>query len=183
MQGLCTRMTAIRPSHHAKSAPRWSLTEPEQLSRLHSIADKLHPTLKERHEVLEEKYRLFPSGCFTLRCDEGIMGYAISHPWFLYDIPPLDTFLHAVPISPNCLYLHDVAILPVVRGQGSTSSLVKLLETVARTHELSCIALTSVYGAEELWTRHRFKHSTNTTSGARISYGENACYMIKDLPN
>lgn len=162
-----------------KNRPLWRQSVDEHLQAIRAIADVVHPTLKERPEVLAEKCHLFPSGCFSLWFNDEVLGYAISHPWRLHDVPPLDAFLQGLPGDADCLYLHDIAILPGARGYGSTAALVKLLEKVAATLDLPFLALTSVYGTEAFWTRFKFHRSGKMTGDGIASYGGASCYMIR----
>ena len=74
------------------------------------IDEWVHVGLGERPEVFAEKLRLYPQGCLALALGERVAGYVFSHPWRIGDAPPLDAFLGALPASPDCLYLHDIAI-------------------------------------------------------------------------
>jgi acetyltransferase (GNAT) family protein len=91
----------------------------KDLPEVDRIADAVHTDLPERLEIFLEKFRLFPEGCFALEQDGKLVGYGISHPWTLNEIPPLDSFY---PIQ--CLYLHDVAIIPEARGHRSADNLI-----------------------------------------------------------
>jgi GNAT superfamily N-acetyltransferase len=56
------------------------------------------------------------------------VGYGLSHPRKLNCIPPLDSFLKTIPSDADCLYVHDVAVLPEVRGHGYAESYVELMD-------------------------------------------------------
>ncbi|MFX9570760.1 GNAT family N-acetyltransferase, partial [Acinetobacter baumannii] len=78
----------------------------------------------ERPEIFVERLALFPAG--SLIADRGgqPIGYAVAHPWLRGQPPALDSLLGAIPPGADCLYLHDVAILPAARGQKLTERLV-----------------------------------------------------------
>lgn len=145
-----------------------------------AIAGRLHPDLPERLEVLDEKRRLFPDGCRKLLVGADMAGYGLAHPWRLNAPPKLNAFLESLPAAPDCLYLHDVAVLPEGRGSGAAGAYVVYLEGLARKLGLVHLALVSVYGTVPLWEKLGFK---SVSAGAPLlpSYGPSAAYMLKEL--
>jgi ribosomal protein S18 acetylase RimI-like enzyme len=157
--------------------PDWRPLTQADLADVARIAGVVHPDLPERREVFAEKRRLFPTGCFAFETEEGVAGYAVSHPWTLGDIPPLDGFLGSLPSAPDCLYLHDVALLPSARGSGAAAALVSTLTRIAGDRNLPALALVSVYGANRLWSRLGFDEAAPAKDLA--AYGPTARYMIR----
>lgn len=145
-----------------------------------AVAARLHPGLPERAEVLAEKLRLFPAGCRKLAAGGRLAGYGLAHPWTLGSAPKLDAFLGALPAAPDCLYLHDVAILPEARGRGAAGAYVEYLGRVAGELGLRRLALVSVYGTAPLWTRFGFA-PVSAGVPPLASYGPSAVYMVKTL--
>jgi hypothetical protein len=94
------------------SKPHWRPAHASDLPAVSTIAARIHPDLPERPEVFAEKMRLYPDGCRVLATDDGIVGYGLAHPWMQHRIPPLDGFLEQLPGDADCLYLHDIAVLP-----------------------------------------------------------------------
>jgi hypothetical protein len=166
----------------AQGSFRWAPLLLDHLGRVNEIADSVHTTLPERPEVFEEKCRLFPEGCRVLVSSDRVIGYGVSHPWLLGQIPPLDEFLNALPDQPTCLYLHDIVVLPEARGQNAAGSFVKLLEDVARQRSITHLALVSVYGTDALWSRYGFAVANRPELAAKLStYGPTAKYMTRKL--
>jgi GNAT superfamily N-acetyltransferase len=162
--------------------PQWRPASTPDLDAVRHIADRIHPELPERPEILAEKLALFAEGCFILAHDAAIFGYAIAHPWRLKQIPPLDTFLTALPPAPDCLFVHDVAVLPEARGHGAAAMLVAILTRIAKKHDLPRLALVSVYGTDVLWAGYGFKPAPDKAlRTALAAYGESAKYMIRKL--
>lgn len=91
--------------------PLWRQATKVDLETINEIADEIHVDLPERPEVFEEKFKLFPQGCLVLVQTANVVGYGFAHPWLLRNIPPLDEFLGSLPSSPECLFIHDVAII------------------------------------------------------------------------
>ena len=155
---------------------------PADLDAVERIGNAIHVSLQERPEVFANKLELFPQGCFVLARNGAIAGYGVAHPWALGSVPALDTLMAALPPSPDCLYIHDVVVLPTARGQGAAGVLVDLYEAVARQHELPSLALVSVYGTYVFWERFGFQTTADPALARKLqSYGETARYMRKSL--
>ena len=74
--------------------------------------------------------------------DEGaVLGYAFVHPWIVNDIPKLNEFLLRVPSKPDCLLIHDVAVLQHARGMGASKALLELIAKLAKEREIPTLVL------------------------------------------
>ncbi|MBR0993204.1 GNAT family N-acetyltransferase [Bradyrhizobium japonicum] len=164
------------------SKPHWRPAHASDLPAISAIAARIHPDLPESPEVLAEKMRLHPDGCRVLVAGDAIAGYGLSHPWKQHRIPPLDALLERLPEDADCLYLHDVAVLPDFRG-GVARSYVADVERLARVSGIATLALVSVYATQPLWQRLGFRPVTaDAALRAKLaSYGEGATYMLRDL--
>ncbi|MGZ4975257.1 MAG: GNAT family N-acetyltransferase [Limisphaerales bacterium] len=163
-------------------AHEWRLANAGDLNDIQKIGDLIHVELPERPEVFAEKLKLFPEGCFALIRDHQIVGYGFSHPWRLKSIPPFNHFMNDLPPAPNCLFIHDVAILPQARGYGATERLVELIESIAINHRLSYLALVSVYNTPRFWARFGFETVVDAALENDLkSYGASAQYMVRRL--
>ncbi len=160
----------------------WLALLPVDLDSVNRIADCVHTTLPERPEVFEEKVILYPRGCRKFVSGDHVVGYGISHPWTLYSIPPLDTFLRTLPPEPECLYIHDVAVLPEARGRGAAARYVDYIKRLAEESAIWSLALVSVYGTDVLWSRFGFRVIVDSDLNDKLaSYGASARYMVCDL--
>ena len=145
---------------------------------------EVHPALPERPEVFAEKLRLYSPGCRKLVLRGRIVGYGIAHPWMLDAIPPLDAFLVALPPAPQCLYIHDVAVLPAARGRGAAQRYVGVIRGLAASAGVDSLALVSVYGTHVLWSRFGFRVVVNERIEPQLaSYGPSARYMVREHNN
>ena len=162
--------------------PNWRSAKPSDLSTINRIADRIHAGLPERSEVLAEKTELFPEG-FMVFDDDGIgVGYGISHPWILDSIPTLDSFLRELPPCPNCIYVHDVVVLPSAHGHNAAGTYLKLISAIARKNKIGYLALVSVYNSDPLWASHGFRTVSDEKLNTKLrSYGDTAKYMIFEL--
>ncbi len=161
---------------------RWTSLAEADIEQVQEIADQIHPTLPERSEVFAEKFRLFPQGCYKLMFGGRVAGYAVSHPWKLFSIPPLDEFLHALPEKPDCIYMHDVAVLPEARGHNAAGQFIDQISSLARQMEVGHLACVSVYGTDVLWARFGFQVIASDEVAPKLAtYGASAKYMIADI--
>ena len=164
------------------SKPHWRPAHASDLPAIGTIATRIHPDLTERPEVFAEKMRLYPDGCLVLAAENETVGYGLSHPWMENQIPPLDGFLEKLPDDADCLYVHDVAVLPEFRG-GVTRAYVATIEGLARSSGIATLALVSVYATRSLWEHFGFRAVTADAElrSKLVSYGESATYMLRDL--
>lgn len=160
----------------------WEPLEAEDLDRLDAIQRAVHADLPEPRALLAEKRSLFPAGCRKLVGSAGMVGYALSHPWRLGCVPVLGAPLGPLPARPDCLHMHDVAILPEGRGQGAAGIYAAHLRALARARGIDALACVSVYGTGPFWTRHGFAAaSPQPAPGALRSYGAGAVYLTARL--
>lgn len=155
---------------------------PADLDTVMAIQDVVHVLLPERREVFADKMRLFGEGCLVLAGPDRPLGYAIAHPWRIGEAPPLDTVLGALPEAPDCLFIHDVALLPEARGRGAAAALVRRMAGLARDLDLGRLALVSVYGTVPIWEACGFEVRSGMLSpGKLVSYGASARYMTAEI--
>ncbi len=169
---------SITPSRGAQ----WRLTTITDLVDIQKIAKVIHPDLSEKPEIFAEKLSLFPEGCFVLVENSALLGYAFVHPWRLNDVPKLDASLLALPLNPECILIHDVAVLPEARGKGASELLVQRTLTLAKKQNVRVLALVSVYGSHLHWLRLGFELAAVEALAPKLaSYGETARYMVRRL--
>lgn len=162
------------------ASAEWQPLLAKDMAQVDAIAGRLHAGLPERPAVLAEKRDLSPATCLKLVLDETIVGYGLAHPWVLREIPPLDAFLNALPPSPTCLYVHDVAILSEARGRQAAARFMANLTAQARALGLAHLACVSVYGTVRLWSALGFEADDDPGLRDKLSsYGDSARYMVK----
>jgi GNAT superfamily N-acetyltransferase len=162
----------------------WKPMQPAHLEQVERMAQAIHLDYPEDSVVFAERLRLFPEGCFVAQASglEGaLVGYSISHPGELFRPPPLNSLLQRVSETADCLYLHDVALLPTARGLGLGRLLVKRLEHLARARGLGPLALTAVNASVRYWHGHGFDLiDPSPELDAKLrSYGGGAAYMVR----
>ncbi|RBP12242.1 acetyltransferase (GNAT) family protein [Roseiarcus fermentans] len=166
----------------AKTDLDWRPLAEADLGDVDRIAAAAHTGLDERPAVFAEKLRLYPRGCLALDGPGGVLGYAFSHPWTLGDAPGLDAFLGALPASPDCLYLHDLALSKSARGRGAAGAAIARLAAIAAAEALAAMALVSVHGTGPYWAHAGFADERHPGLAAKLAaYGESARYMTRRL--
>lgn len=147
------------------------------------VAAASFPEHFERRECFEERFALFPQGCFTLASGDAIRGYLIAYPMPVGTIPPLDSLLGALPDQRDEVYLHDLALHPDARGRGLARPIVARLIDTLRCDGVRTIHLVSVNASTPFWQAMGF---TPVEADAAIacklaSYSDASTYMIREL--
>ena len=112
----------------------------------------------ETPEVFEQRFNFFPTGCWMYNNQ----GYIFSHPAQLGDIPHLNRLINYT--TTNCYHIHDIALLPSIRGQGVARDILKTLLVNLP------ISLVAVAGTQSFWESYGFVVQSKT------DYGQ---YMIR----
>lgn len=139
-----------------------------------AISDAVHGGYTERPEVYEERLRLFPAGCRVLESDGAVVGYLVSHPWRSGGSPELDRTVGALPADADVFYLHDLALLPSVRGTGAGAAGLAEALRIAAGHGFGAVELTAVSGADAWWAARGFVDAGPAQGGG---YGPEARRM------
>ncbi|SIS37454.1 GNAT family N-acetyltransferase [Insolitispirillum peregrinum] len=163
---------------------RWIAMQEQHLSAVIAIAEVVHPNYPERPEVLADRLTVFPQGCFMAQgADGAFLGYTLSHPGVLLRPPPLDSLLERIPAGADCLYLHDIALLPAARGLGLGASLVAGLDRLGRELAIGPLALTAVNGSVPFWLRQGFTvlEPDSLLAEKLASYDADAAYMVRPV--
>ena len=126
---------------------RWRLLGNRDLPQVQAIAAEVHPGLFEDAEVFAERLRLYPLGARLLDVEGRASGYVISHPWRLESLPLLNSLLGALPASANTYFVHDLALLPHMRGTGAAALIVNDIVAHARKEAFSAVSLAAVNGS------------------------------------
>lgn len=138
------------------------------------------PSHHESWAVLGRKLALWPTGCWVLEDEEGLLAYLFSHPGRL-DAPPL---LHAdlqLPERPDAYAIHDLALHPRAQGRGLARLLVAQAEMQAQQAGLPAMSLVAVQGSAAFWSRFGFALA-RPAPPQLASYGGAAVFMTRAAP-
>ena len=117
--------------------------------------------------------------CFVAVASGEVVGYLIALPWEFANPPVLNLERCELPQRPDCLYLHDLAVVPKARGLGVGVKLVETFFKVLERLRLPRAALIAVQGSSAYWERFGFQiASTDADLRAKLlSYGTHVVYM------
>ena len=157
----------------------WRELSVSDIPNLTRVADKIHPDLPESDEVFAERVKLFPGGCLGLvesKSDE-LCGYVISHPIRRLQPPALDSLLGEIASDADQYYIHDLAILPKLRGRDLARVCINKLFAIAKQYPTTC--LISVYGTQHFWSRFGFVpvQIDDVLEKKLLDYGDDATYL------
>ncbi len=162
--------------------PSWRPMRPADLPAVNALAALIHPGYPEDAVVFAERLRLYPPGCRVLERDGGLAAYVVSHPWLDRAPPALNVLLGELPAQPSTYYLHDLALLPEMRGSGASVQVVVALAEQARNEQLPSLSLIAVNGSAGFWQRQGFEAVVDDALAEKLrSYGEDAQFMIRLL--
>lgn len=158
--------------------PAWRRAGDGDLDAVVDVQARVHTIALESRAVFASKRADFPAGTLVFERAGTVLGYGIFHPWMLDDIPALHALPFRTPERPDCLFIHDVALLPAARGCGAARALVAMARDEALARGLGWLALVSVYGTVPIWSRCGFAPRVPAGGAAKlVPYGETARYM------
>jgi GNAT superfamily N-acetyltransferase len=144
----------------------------EDMDRVLSIQRSCYPPFyHESRETFERLLEIFPEGCIGSDA-----GYAFVHPWVTNSYVPLNSEYLRLPDAPDCMYIHDLSVLPEQRGKGAGRKIFfRILEL---THEkgFRYMELVAVQRSEIYWQKLGFKETKEIVYG-----GGGAKLMILEL--
>ena len=170
------KVEITQPVHAEASWCEFSVNDINSLAR---VAGKIHPDLPESDEAFAERVELCPEGCLGLWEGKGneLCGYVISHPIKHRQPPALSSLLGKIASDADQYYIHDLAILPKLRGRGLAQECINTLFAIAKRYPTTC--LISVYGTEPFWSRFGFVpvQIDDVLEKKLQDYGDDAVYL------
>ncbi|SFE06932.1 GNAT family N-acetyltransferase [Paracidovorax konjaci] len=127
-----------------------------------------------------------PANC-SLVLERGgtVHAYLAAYRSALDKVTPLHGDFEAPPPdAADTLYLHDMAVLPALAGQGLARALLEPLWRTGREAGLRHTALVSVQGSQGYWERHGYavRALASPAQQQRLAgYGPGAVYMARRL--
>lgn len=132
------------------------------------------PELIEAPETFRRKIEQFGAGCFGLEREGRIGGYVFCQPWKDGEILPLDD-QGSIPSHCDCLYLHDLSVIPGWRGTGGAGALLAAVFGLARQLGYRRYGLVAVQSSEAFWRRQGFV----PVREFEYAPGVSATYMVR----
>ena len=159
----------------------WRRIRQSDLAHVERVGDAVHPDYPEDATIIPERVRFYPAGCLVLDGEEGVMGYAVAHPWLFGHPPQPNTLLERLPDQVNTSYIHDLALMPEVRGGGLGMKAVELLARQAGREALASMSLVSVGSSLLFWIRNGFREAEQEVSPAALATYKGAIHMSRAL--
>jgi len=160
----------------------WRPMTSQDLTQVQALADAIHVSHPEDPDVLAERQRLYPQGCFMLVEDGRAIGYALTHPWRFAEPPRLNRLLGAIPSPATTYYIHDVALLPTARGKGYAAQIAGLLVGHASEAGFDNLSLVAVNKSQVFWEKAGFRAIAVPDLRPKLSsYGPDAALMVRDV--
>ena len=111
---------------------------PDDLSAVMLIQKRCyHAITPESPAVMASKLAAGAGCCFVCEEKKRVVGYLLGHPWRSDSAVALHQELEELPEECDSLYLHDMAVLPEMRGRGVGELLLRRFEEAARARKLS----------------------------------------------
>lgn len=135
--------------------------------------------IPESEESLHAKLSASQATCSIASLGGRVVGYLISLPWERSKPPVLNAKTCRLPSTPNCLYLHDLAVIPIARSSGAGRALVSAFLTQLRASNLGHAALIAVQSSASYWKRYGFQivELSEPLQTKLSTYGKSAVYM------
>jgi GNAT superfamily N-acetyltransferase len=105
--------------------------------------------------VYDALVKVFPDGAWGAFYNDRMIGYIFFHPYKDKTAKPLNSEL-LLTGKENCMYLHEIAILPQYRAQGIPSRLIYEFDKVSGQYRMNCQSLVSVQNSMEFWKKKGF---------------------------
>jgi ribosomal protein S18 acetylase RimI-like enzyme len=133
----------------------------------------------ESLESFVAKLMAAPASCFIATIEKRTVGYLVAVPSNFAHPPLLDQTYCRLPAQPDCLHLHDLAVMPAARATGAGRLLVDAFFTHLRESELPRASLIAIQDSAPYWQRHGFQAVSlgDLLQTKLASYGQNVQYM------
>lgn len=134
----------------------------------------------ESRRSFEAKLAAAPASCFVAQGEDDVVGYLVALPGQFGAPPPLNADACHLPLSPDCLYLHDLAVAPAARATGAGRALVAAFFAQLEASRLARATLVAIQDSASYWQRYGFRAvAAGAALQARLaSYGSDVQYMM-----
>lgn len=160
---------------------RWRPMRSDDSATAADVANAIHLSYPEDPFVVRDRLAVYPEGCFVLADKARLYGYFVAHPWVLGEPPALNSALGALPEKPDCFYLHDMALLPFVRGRGFAVEALDMVVAQARAGDFDTVFLMAVGDAHGFWERTGFTRYEGYRPDPAKGYGPEAAAYVRPV--
>lgn len=107
--------------------------------------------IPESRDSLSAKLAASPASCFVAVDSDDVVAYLIALPWVSRVPPSLNAPDCELPVDPDCVYLHDLSVLPSIRGRGIASLLIEHFFVYCRQSVMGKASLVAVQNSADFW--------------------------------
>ena len=139
------------------------------------------PHMNESQPVIEHRLSASPETAWVAERAGEVVAYLAAYPSLLGKVTSLGGHFN-VPLTADCLYLHDLAVSPAVRRSGAGPMLLRRAWQAADSIGLMQSALVSVQDSRLFWEKHGYRVAEDLAPGQRdklASYGAPCWYMTR----
>lgn len=135
--------------------------------------------IPESRASLQAKFDASPTTCLVAESKRRVQAYLFALPWLSSAPPSLNATSCELPAHPNCLYLHDLSVVPALRGTGTGRALIQRFFELQQEYCLSLACLVAVQNSVPYWRRFGFEVvAENPLFFEKLaSYGADARFM------
>ena len=159
---------------------RWRAMTKDDLAAAKAVADRVHTEHPEDEAVFADRLQIHPEGCRVMEADGAIAAYILSHPWRAFSPPSLNSVLGCLPEAPDTYYIHDIALLPQLRGTGAAVEMVEAVAKHAADIGLRTISLVAVNGSAGFWRSRGFRQIEDPAMAETLASYGGGVFMIRD---
>ncbi len=156
-------------------------TDLNQVMRIQAACYPAH--FNEAAEIFAQRIADCGKSSWLALRDGQALAYLFSYPSLAGKVCPLGSEFSPVRAA-NCLYLHDMAVLPQAHGQGIASALLSNAMQYARRRDINQSALVAVQNSAPFWQKLGYQASYPLDPAQQqnlLSYGEDAVYLFRHI--
>lgn len=158
--------------------------ETSDIAAILAIQTQCYPALLlESEDVIRERLQRCAAQCWVAEDEIGVCAYLFGYLSRVGKVTPLDA-IFTPDADADCLYVHDLAVLPRKTGCRVGPALVEHNLQQAREHALPYSALVSVQNSSGFWERLGYQCAPSLDAQQQQnldSYGIPALYMVKEI--
>jgi GNAT superfamily N-acetyltransferase len=110
---------------------------------------------------------VFPDGAWGAFHRDRLIGYIFFHPYKTQTVKPLDSGL-LLTGEEDCMYLHEIALLPDYRSQGIPRLLLNVFDDHSARYRMDRQSLVSVQNSRPFWEKKGFSIVRKINEGGYI---------------
>lgn len=139
--------------------------------------------IPESRASLRAKLAASPESCFVAVDGGDVIAYLIALPWLSQAPPSLNAPTCELPAHPDCVYLHDLSVLPAARGTGIGGLMIAHFFAYCRQSALTKASLVAVQSSATFWRGFGFNSIKLDAALTKklATYGHDAEFLMCEI--